>query len=84
MNMSGNVRYTRKIVSDKTLEEMKELSVVFEEKRYKDLEVNKFGIYLDDDDRAVYGVYIGSFLLRGVNKDELLREIEIYERFKGV
>lgn len=86
--MSGNVKYTRKLLSDKTLEELVLLISEVEE-RFRDLKISKIGIYLDDDKdnkdketiKAVYGLYIGSFLLKGINKEELIREIEIYERF---
>lgn len=86
--MSGNVKYTRKLLSDKTLEELVLLISEVEE-RFSDLKISKIGIYLDDDKdnkdketiKAVYGLYIGSFLLKGINKEELIREIEIYERF---
>lgn len=85
--MSGNVRYTRKLLSDKTVEELYSLISEVND-RFVDLDISKIGIYLDDDKsdnkekiKAVYGLYVGSFLLKGINKEELIREIEIYERF---
>lgn len=78
--MSGNVKYTRKILSDKSLQDLVELQETLT-MRFKGLKIEKVGIYLDDDLKAVYGMYIGSFLLKGMNVEDLIREVEIYERF---
>lgn len=78
--MSGNVSYKRKILSEKTMSEYLEIREYLYSK-YKDMNLNKFGIYLDEDSKAVYGVYIGDFLLKGDGSDTLEREIEIYKRF---
>lgn len=78
--MSGNVSYKRKILSEKTMTEYLEIREYLY-KKYKEINVEKFGIYLDDDNKAVYGLYIGDFLLKGESLDILEREIEIYKRF---
>lgn len=72
--------YVRKILSDKSLNDLKVLEKEIKD-RFKGLELDRVGIYLDGSSNAVYGLYVRGYMLKGSNIDELIREIEIYERF---
>lgn len=77
--MSGNVRYKRKILSDRALLDFKTIKERLESDYL--LDTDYFGIYLESND-VVYGIYIDGIFLSGTDDVELFKEIELFIKMR--
>lgn len=83
--MSSKLRYRRKLVSDKTLLEMKELINHMEA---NEIDSSYFGVYVDSvEKKPVYKAYVEGMWLKGYDREGFMSEIDMYikfrDRFKG-